>query len=137
MQSKDDKQTFYLFSTMQILAIRGKERHNLFSKSKEYTVNALFPKSSQTNYQYANAHMHVFVFTFLILIPKKKVDVQIWICFQVTNTNKLLFEIKRVEKITTLYDFEINTCFDTRKWQIQTKDKSKSIIDCQQQITFS
>ena len=62
---------------MKILATRGKERHNLFSKSKEHTVNALFPKSNHANYQYANAQMHVFVFTFLILMPKKKVVVQI------------------------------------------------------------
>ena len=35
------------------------------------------------------------------------------------------FRNQKVEKITKLYDFEINTRFDTRKWQIQTKGESK------------
>ena len=61
---------------MKILATKGKERHNLFSKSIEHTVNALF-LNQHTNCQNANAHMHVFVFTFLILMPKKKAVVQI------------------------------------------------------------
>ena len=46
------------------------------------------------------------------------------------------FRNQEVEMITKLYDFEINTCFDTRKSQIQTKGKIKIIIECQQQINF-
>ena len=80
---------------MKILATKGKERHNLFSKSKEHTVNALFLNQAiQTINMQIHKCMYLF-FTFLILMPKNKVDVQIWIYFQATNTNKLLFEIKR------------------------------------------
>ena len=45
--------------------------------------------------------------------------------FKWKKQTSFFFEIKKVEKITTLYDFEINTRFDTRKRQIQIKGKSK------------
>ena len=62
---------------MKILAKRGKERHNLFSKSKEHTVNALFlNQAKQTVNMQMYMCMYLF-FTFLILMPKKKVVVQI------------------------------------------------------------
>ena len=61
---------------MKILATRGKERHNLFSKSKEHTVNALFLNQAKQTV-YMQMHMHVFVFHFLSIDAKKKVDVQI------------------------------------------------------------
>ena len=56
---------------------KGKERHNLFTKSIEHTVNALFLNQAK---QTVNMQMHMCMylfFTFLILMPKKKVDVQI------------------------------------------------------------
>ena len=62
---------------MKILATRGKERHNLFSKSKEHTVNALFLNQDiQTVKMQMHICMYLF-FTFLILMPKKKAVVQI------------------------------------------------------------
>ena len=76
MQSKDDKQAFYLFNN-ENPSYKGKRKIQTFLKEHRAHCNALFPKSKHANYQNANAQMHVFVFASLILMPKKKAVVQI------------------------------------------------------------
>ena len=55
----------------------GKRKTQSFLKEQRAHCKCTFPKSSQTDCQYANAHVHVFVFDFLNIDAKKKVDVQI------------------------------------------------------------